>query len=85
MLEGIKLSLALSLVSNEDIELDGLFVNIYPDLEMPGRGYNLKQCDLYPRGGRPGSDGGVMPVLSEPWSPFCLLKVSGHRNGALST
>ena len=50
MLEGIELSLALSLVSNEDIELDGLFVNIYPDLEMPGRGYNWKQCDLYPRG-----------------------------------
>lgn len=25
-----------------------------------------------------------MPVLSEPWSPFCLLKVSGHRNRALT-
>ena len=44
----------------------------------------MKQCDLYPRVGRPGSDGGVMPVLSEPWSPFCLLKVSGHRNRVLT-
>lgn len=59
-------------------------MNIYPDLEMPGRGYNLKHCDLYPRVCRPGSDGGVMPVLSEPWSLLCLLKVSGHRNRALN-
>lgn len=37
------------------------FVNIYPDLEMPGGVYTPKQRSIYPRVCRPGLAGGVKP------------------------